>query len=808
MTNSLWEKFLNLFTEEIVEEENSRPERRTGRIEEGHRGAQPRMLSHYPKAKHIRVPIIEDHKGEKPVRSRQQRKNRLPKAEETKQKRSVSPKRETRNGRGGRSESRREPSSDSHSDRRQVRRTSSGNPSTRPERPKFTGVDFHASDVPSPVHGFRKRTVSERRSREKPDLSVDSRSIGSSGKEEPSTESEDRIAHSRRSRAERRQAEAETFPEVAENRERDASSLEHLYFYGYSSGENDELLEGHSLEVDEGNVAHEQRARDYGLNENPNSVSHKTTAEESEETAETVMEQTWVAQEPEPSPDEPYITKSNEKERPDSVPYNVVMFKSDRDHSVSSRMEIGESRLPPIDLLSIPQQQTDEDDGWIAEQRERLAETLANFNVNAEVVGVTKGPAVTRFEVQPAPGVKVNKIKRLSDDLKLNLAAKDIRIEAPIPGKNSVGIEIPNRTSQPVSLREMMESRAFRESASPLTAALGLDITGTPIVTDLQKMPHGLIGGATGSGKSVCINSLLVSLLYKASPDELKLVLIDPKVVELAPFKDVPHLAAPVINDPKEAALALKWAVEEMERRYERFADAGARDIARYNKRAEKADRMPYIVIVIDELADLMMAAPQDVEESICRIAQKARACGIHLVLATQRPSVDVITGLIKANIPTRLAFSVSSQADSRTILDMGGAEKLLGHGDMLFVENGSPQSIRVQGNFVSDEEIDRVTAFVNRQGKPDYLFEKEELQQKKNETDVDDELFEDACLFVFEQGSASASSLQRKFRIGYNRASRLIEMMEGLGMISGAMGSKPRELLISEEEFMEIYTS
>ncbi|HEX7065638.1 MAG TPA: DNA translocase FtsK, partial [Bacillales bacterium] len=417
-------------------------------------------------------------------------------------------------------------------------------------------------------------------------------------------------------------------------------------------------------------------------------------------------------------------------------------------------------------------------------------------------------PAVTRFEVQPAPGVKVNKIKRLSDDLKLSLAAKDIRIEAPIPGKNSVGIEIPNRTSQPVSLREMMESRAFRESSSPLTAALGLDITGTPIVTDLQKMPHGLIGGATGSGKSVCINSLLVSLLYKASPDELKLVLIDPKVVELAPFKELPHLAAPVINDPKEAALALKWAVEEMERRYERFAEAGARDIARYNKKVENAAHMPYIVIVIDELADLMMAAPHDVEESICRIAQKARACGIHLVLATQRPSVDVITGLIKANIPTRLAFSVSSQADSRTILDMGGAEKLLGHGDMLFVENGSPQSIRVQGNFVSDEEIDRVTEFVNRQGKPDYLFEKEELQQKNNETDVDDELFEEACLFVFEQGSASASSLQRKFRIGYNRASRLIEMMEGLGMISGAMGSKPRELLMSEEEFMETYTS
>ena len=437
-------------------------------------------------------------------------------------------------------------------------------------------------------------------------------------------------------------------------------------------------------------------------------------------------------------------------------------------------------------------------------QQLRLSETLQHFNVNANVSGYTKGPAVTRFELQPSPGEKVSKIKKLNDDLKLSLAVKDIRIEAPIPGTNLIGIEIPNQTSQPVYLREIIESQVFQESDSPLTAALGMDITGKPIVTDLRKMPHGLIGGATGSGKSVCINSLLISLIYKASPEEVKFLLIDPKVVELAPFKEIPHLAAPVINDAKEAAMALKWAVEEMERRYGLFVEVGARDISRYNNRANPDQKLPFIVIVIDELADLMMAAPQDVEESICRIAQKARACGIHLVLATQRPSVDVITGLIKANIPTRLAFSVSAQADSRTILDIGGAEKLLGYGDMLFVENGSSQSVRVQGNFVSDDEIDEITDFVKQQDRPNFLFEKEQLQSKAADTDADDELFEEACFFVFEQGSASASSLQRKFRIGYNRAARLIDLMEMRGMISGSAGSKPRDVLISEEEFLE----
>ena len=316
--------------------------------------------------------------------------------------------------------------------------------------------------------------------------------------------------------------------------------------------------------------------------------------------------------------------------------------------------------------------------------------------------------------------MKVNKITNLSDDIKLSLAARDIRIEAPIPGKHTIGIEVPNKKSRPVFLSEIVNNPEFLRQESPLTAVLGLDISGKPIVTDLRKMPHGLIAGATGSGKSVCINTILVSLLYKARPEELKLLLIDPKMVELAPYNRIPHLVSPVITDVKAATAALKWAVEEMERRYELFAHTGVRDISRFNELAEKhkqyADKLPYIVIVIDELADLMMMSPADVEEAICRIAQKARACGIHLIIATQRPSVDVITGLIKANIPTRIAFSVSSQVDSRTIIDMSGAEKLLGRGDMLFLENGSSKPVRLQGTFVSDEEIDEVVAHVRKQ--------------------------------------------------------------------------------------------
>lgn len=464
--------------------------------------------------------------------------------------------------------------------------------------------------------------------------------------------------------------------------------------------------------------------------------------------------------------------------------------------------------LPTSSLLTPPVTVVN-DTKWLLEQEEILNETLQNFNVGASVVNVTQGPSVTRFEVQPEPGVKVNKITNLSDDIKLSLAARDIRIEAPIPGKHTIGIEVPNQKSRPVFINEIIQSSTFKESTSPLTAVLGLDIAGKPIVTDLKKMPHGLIAGATGSGKSVCINTILVSLLFKARPEDLKLLLIDPKMVELAPYNRIPHLVSPVITDVKAATAALKWAVDEMERRYELFAHTGVRDINRFNELAIKhkqyADKLPFIVIIIDELADLMMMSPADVEEAICRIAQKARACGIHLIVATQRPSVDVITGLIKANIPTRIAFSVSSQVDSRTIIDISGAEKLLGRGDMLFLENGSSKPVRLQGTFVSDEEIDLVVGHVREQREPDYLFEQEELLKKAQVTENEDELFYDACEFIIEQGGASTSSLQRRFKIGYNRAARLMDMLETNGYITSANGSKAREVLITEADLESI---
>ncbi|WP_420490268.1 DNA translocase FtsK [Neobacillus drentensis] len=479
--------------------------------------------------------------------------------------------------------------------------------------------------------------------------------------------------------------------------------------------------------------------------------------------------------------------------------------------STTNREAIQEDGLyvfPKSNLLNPPVTEI-RDHEWLQEQEELLNQTLQNFNVGASVVNVTQGPSVTRFEVQPEPGVKVNKITNLSDDIKLSLAARDIRIEAPIPGKHTIGIEVPNQKSRPVLINEIIQADVFRESASPLTAVLGLDIAGNPIVTDLKKMPHGLIAGATGSGKSVCINSILVSLLYKARPEDLKLLLIDPKMVELAPYNGIPHLVSPVITDVKAATAALKWAVDEMERRYELFAHTGVRDINRFNELAMQhkrySDQLPFIVIIIDELADLMMMSPADVEEAICRIAQKARACGIHLIVATQRPSVDVITGLIKANIPTRIAFSVSSQVDSRTIIDISGAEKLLGRGDMLFLENGSSKPVRLQGTFVSDEEIDFVVAHVREQREPEYLFEQEELLKKAQVTDDEDELFYEACEFIVDQGGASTSSLQRRFKIGYNRAARLMDMLEQNGYISSANGSKPRDVLITVADLESI---
>ncbi|ENK2083308.1 DNA translocase FtsK [Listeria monocytogenes] len=518
------------------------------------------------------------------------------------------------------------------------------------------------------------------------------------------------------------------------------------------------------------------------------------------------------------------------------IPFNVMMVKKDKqalqkeeaqEINVQQPVEVEAEQMntvreaqvatasyptnyefPSFSLLHPPVSKR-EDDSWLQMQQEMLDETLENFNVQASVVNRTQGPAVTRFEVQPEKGVKVSKITNLTDDIKLNLAAKDIRIEAPIPGKSTVGIEIPNQTSRPVMLSELMNTEAFQSSTSPLTAALGLDISGTPIITDLQKMPHGLIAGATGSGKSVCINSLLVSLLYKATPDQLKLLLIDPKMVELAPYNRIPHLVSPVITDAKAATVALKWAVEEMERRYQLFSHTGVRNMEKYNEYASHPDhtgeQLPYILIVIDELADLMMVAPNDVEESISRIAQKARACGIHMIVATQRPSVDVITGLIKANIPTRVSFSVSSQIDSRTILDASGAEKLLGKGDMLFLPSGASKPVRLQGTFVSDEEIDAVVAHVRSQGEADYIFEEQELLVKETAKENTDELFEEACDFVLSQNAASTSLLQRHFRIGYNRAARLMESLENHQIVSGINGSKPRDVIITKDQLAKL---
>lgn len=488
---------------------------------------------------------------------------------------------------------------------------------------------------------------------------------------------------------------------------------------------------------------------------------------------------------------------------------NEEIKKEDENKDVKLQKSVKIYKKPSIDLLEMPEQQT-QDTQWMEMQADKLVESLSYFQITAQIESVMQGPAVTQFEITVEQGTKVSKIRNLADDLKLALAAKDIRIQAPIPGKSSIGIEIPNRTSRAVRLSEVIDSEAFQQSDSPLEAALGLDLTGKPMTIDLRKMPHGLIAGATGSGKSVCINSILISLLYKAAPYELKLLLIDPKMVELAPFNHIPHLVSPVITDVKAATAALKWAVEEMERRYQLFAATGARDIVRFNKQAndsgEHGHKLPYILIVIDELADLMMMSPADVEEAICRIAQKARACGIHLIVATQRPSVDVITGLIKSNIPTRIAFAVSSQIDSRTILDSQGAERLLGRGDMLYVGNGMSDAVRIQGTFVTDDEIEAVIEHVREQGEPDYFFEQDELIRKTTMTEVQDELFEDVCRFIYEQGSASTSLIQRNFSVGYGRAARLVDALEDKGFISGPKGSKARDVFITSEDLSELF--
>ncbi|RXV61615.1 DNA translocase FtsK [Fusibacter sp. A1] len=476
------------------------------------------------------------------------------------------------------------------------------------------------------------------------------------------------------------------------------------------------------------------------------------------------------------------------------------------------RLAFEHYELPNVEMLNEGKHQSgDKDRKDILIKARQLEDTLRNFKIDAKVVQVSKGPMITRFEIAPSPGVKVSKIVNLSDDIALNLAATSVRIVAPIPGKAAVGIEVPNKTTSVVTLRDVIESDPYENHKSELRFGLGKDISGVPIVADLAKMPHLLIAGATGSGKSVCVNTIISSILFNAKPDEVKFLMIDPKVVELNVYNGIPHLILPVVTDPKKASIALNWAVQEMTDRYKRFAETGVRDLTSYNKKYEltgEGEHMPRIVVIIDELADLMMVAPNQVEDAICRIAQMARAAGIHLIVATQRPSVDVITGVIKANIPSRIAFAVSSQIDSRTIIDMGGAEKLLGKGDMLYFPSGESKPRRVQGSFITEEEVESVVTYVKGQLEGEYEYDsavldevKETMQQASDAEGIDD-LLEDAIQFVIESEKASTSLLQRRFRIGYNRAARMVDELEIRGIVGPSRGSKPREVLMTMTEF------
>lgn len=480
-----------------------------------------------------------------------------------------------------------------------------------------------------------------------------------------------------------------------------------------------------------------------------------------------------------------------------------------------------EYHFPPIDLLRKGKAKSVDSSRELRETAERLRQTLQTFGVKVTITDISQGPAVTRYELQPEQGVKVSKIVGLSDDIKLNLAATDIRIEAPIPGKAAIGIEVPNRENTAVALRDLLDTKEFKEFDSRLAFAVGKDIAGKTVVTDIAKMPHMLIAGATGSGKSVCINTLIMSILYKAKPDEVKLIMVDPKVVELSVYNGIPHLLIPVVTDPKKAAAALHWGVAEMTDRYQRFADFNVRDLKGYNKKLEEMQargeteipaKMPQIVIIVDELADLMMVAPGEVEESICRLAQLARAAGIHLIIATQRPSVDVITGLIKANMPSRIAFSVSSGVDSRTILDMNGAEKLLGKGDMLFYPQGYTKPARVQGAFVSDKEVSDVVEYLKNQRLGNVYSS--DIEEKiadmgaasaggsADTTSDKDEYFVEAGKFIIEKDKASIGMLQRMFKIGFNRAARIMDQLSEAGVVGEEEGTKPRKVLMSMEQF------
>lgn len=478
------------------------------------------------------------------------------------------------------------------------------------------------------------------------------------------------------------------------------------------------------------------------------------------------------------------------------------------DYSVGPPVHDENYQLPPLSLFRPSKGSgTGVDLRSVQENARKLERTMESFGVQAKVLEISRGPTVTRYEIQPAVGVKVSRIVNLADDISLALAARDIRIEAPVPGKPVVGIEVPNEEIAIVTLREVLDSPEFQGDASKLALVLGRDISGKPIVGNLQKMPHLLVAGATGSGKSVCINGIISSILMRAKPHEVKLLMIDPKMVELSGYNGIPHLLAPVVTDPRKAAFALKRVIEEMESRYRSFAERGARDIERYNEIIAKdgSDPLPYIVVIVDELADLMMVAPGEVEDAICRIAQMARAAGIHLIVATQRPSVDVITGVIKANIPSRIAFSVSSMADSRTILDSGGAEKLLGRGDMLYLPVGASKPVRVQGAFVSEEEIEKLVDYVKTQQNVVYTVDLNVTADEENPSSSQqnlDDLFVDAVDLVVDAGQASVSMIQRRFRVGYSRAARIVDQMELEGLVGPFEGSKPREVLVRPEDW------
>lgn len=511
-----------------------------------------------------------------------------------------------------------------------------------------------------------------------------------------------------------------------------------------------------------------------------------------------------------------YVEKTVEKHnKKDCVDNNInEVVNKEIDSVINSENEKKEYVFPSIELLkgNTKTELNSTDKKELIDSADKLTETLGCFGVEAKVLQVSKGPSVTRYELQPSPGVKVSKIVNLADDIALALAASGVRIEAPIPGKSAVGIEVPNKSQTPVSLREVLDSKEFVDSKNKLAFALGKDIGGACVVGDLSKMPHTLIAGATGSGKSVCINSLIISILYKYSPDDVKLLMVDPKVVELNVYNGIPHLLIPVVTEPKKAAAALNWAVNEMTKRYNQFAEKGVRNIDSYNGLYEKGlveEKMPYIVIIVDELADLMMVCPHDVEDYIGRLAQMARAAGMHLVIATQRPSVDVITGVIKANIPSRISFAVSSQVDSRTILDSSGAEKLLGRGDMLYAPVGENKPLRVQGCFISEEEVESVVEFIKRDHEA-VIYEESIIDHINNEAegkdiggndDDADELLSEAIKIVVEYEQASTSFLQRRLRIGFNRASRIMDQLEERGIISEKDGSRPRQVLIGKSD-------